>query len=204
MLIYATIIFGIVKYLEKRVILAKKDGNYCYIEPVKKISLQKLANLIYNFKSNMESIYVPKTGDEFIKKLFATFVNYLPVEKMVTSAKKNTDDRGSFTELVRTLDSGQFSISTSKPGIIRGNHYHNTKMERFIVIKGKAKITFENIATSEIHEFFVGEEKIEPVMIPPGYSHKIENIGNDEMILILWCNELFDENKPDTYFKLIK
>ena len=181
----------------------KKVGDCCYIEPVKKISLQELVDFLYSFKSNMESIYVPKTGDEFIKKLFATFVSYLPVEKMVTNAKKNTDDRGSFTELVRTIDSGQFSISTSKPGVIRGNHYHNTKMERFIVVKGKAKITFKHVVTGEIHEFYVSEEKIEPVMIPPGYSHKIENIGSDEMILMLWCNELFDENKPDTYFKEI-
>lgn len=183
---------------------AEKIDNYCYIKPTKKITLQELVHFLYNFKSNMESIYVPKTGDEFIKKLFATFVSYLPVERMISKAKKNIDDRGSFTELVRTLDSGQFSISTSKSGVIRGNHYHNTKMERFIVVKGKAKITFKHVVTNETHEFFVSEEKIEPVMIPPGYSHKIENIGNEEMILILWCNELFDENKPDTYFKEIE
>lgn len=173
----------------------------CYINPRKVITLQELADMLYFFKDCMKSIYVPNTGNDFVKKLFATYVSYVPVQEMISETKMNVDERGSFTELVRTLDSGQFSISTSKPGIIRGNHYHNTKMERFIVVKGTARITFSHVVTGQIYTFDVDDTSIRPIMIPPGYSHNIENIGNDEMILILWCNELFDEEYPDTYFK---
>ena len=172
-----------------------------YINPKKKITLQELSDLLYTFKNDMNSIYVPKTGDQFIKKLFATYVSYLPLEKMVTSAEKKVDQRGAFCELVRTLDSGQFSISYSKPGIVRGNHYHHTKMERFIVIKGKAKITFRHILTNEMKEYYVDDENIQIVTIPVGYTHMIENIGDKEMILMLWCNELFEEKHPDTYYE---
>lgn len=178
----------------------KKEGNYCYITPKYNINLDDLAKKIYSFNEHMNSIYVPSTGDEFTKKLFATYVSYIPLEKMRYLAKKNIDDRGSFTELVRTKECGQFSVSTSKPKIIRGNHYHHTKMERFIVVKGKAKISFKSIIDDETIEFIVSDENIEIVTIPVGYTHNIENIGDDEMILFIWCNELFDQNKPDTYF----
>lgn len=178
--------------------LPKKD--YHYIEPRKTISLGELAELIKSFYEHTHSIYVPKTGDPFIKKLFATYISYVPLEEMVADAKQNVDERGSFTELVRTLDSGQFSVSFSKPGIVRGNHYHNTKMERFIVIKGTAKISFKKVDSDEKIEFVVDGSKIQIVTIPVGYTHNIENIGDDEMILFIWCNELFDQNHPDTYF----
>ena len=174
-----------------------------YIKTRKIITIQELADLLYSFKNNMNSIYVPKTGDEFVKKLFATFVSYLPLEKMVFTPVEHVDDRGAFCELVRTNDSGQFSVSYSKPGIVRGNHYHHTKMEKFIVIKGKAKITFRNIVTNEKMEYYVSEEKLQIVTIPVGYTHNIENIGNSEMVLFIWCNELFDESHPDTYFEEI-
>ena len=126
------------------------------------------------------------------------------MEKTYTSAKKNVDERGSFTELVRTKECGQFSISISKPGIVRGNHYHHTKLERFIVIKGKARIGFTSIADGSSYEFEVSDEDIKVVTIPVGYTHNIENIGDDEMILGIWCNELFDEKFPDTYFKTVE
>lgn len=182
----------------------QKKEEYYYISPIKKINLQELADLIYSFKNDMESIYVPKTGDEFIKKLFATYVSYLPLEKMAISAEKHVDDRGSFTELVRTMDSGQFSISFSKPGIVRGNHYHNTKMERFIVVKGTAKIKLKKVNDEEYGEFIVNDDDIKVITIPVGYTHSIENIGEDEMILIMWCNELFNTKHPDTYFMEVK
>lgn len=180
-----------------------RDGIY-YINPRYKVTLGKVVELLNEFKSDMNSIYVPSTGNDFIKKLFATYVSYLPLEKDVTDTNKHVDERGSFTELVRTFTSGQFSISTSKPGVIRGNHYHHTKMERFIVVKGKAKITFESVIDNTRKEFYVDDSNIQIVTIPVGYTHNIENIGDDEMILILWCNELFDEKRPDTYRKLIK
>lgn len=176
-----------------------KDINY--IKTRKKISLANLSKLLYSFKNDMNSIYAPKTGDAFIKKMFATYVSYLPLDDMVFTPTQHIDNRGGFCELVRTLDSGQFSVSFSKPGIVRGNHFHHTKMERFIVIKGKAKITFRHVITNEIKEYFVSGDELKIVTIPVGYTHKIENIGDDEMILFLWCNELFDESHPDTYFE---
>jgi UDP-2-acetamido-2,6-beta-L-arabino-hexul-4-ose reductase len=176
------------------------DNEYCYITPVYKTTLGDLANMIKEFKNNMNSITVPQTGDEFTKKLFATYVSYLELPKMEFTPKMNTDDRGSFTELVRTIESGQFSVSVSKPGIFRGNHYHHTKMERFIVAKGKARISFRHINEKEVFNFDVDDSELKIITIPVGYTHKIENIGNDDMILLLWCNELFDKENPDTYY----
>lgn len=188
-----------ISVLHKNKPKVKKEGLY-YIEPVHRISIGELATLIKSFKENLNSIMVPKTGDEFIKKLFSTYISYVDLDDLVFSPKVNADDRGSFVELVRTKDSGQFSVSTTKPGIVRGNHYHHTKMEKFIVIKGKAKIKFKHVITNEIKEFIVDETDIKTVNIPVGYTHSIENIGDSEMIMLLWCNELFDQNRPDTYF----
>lgn len=182
---------------------SNKENNICYIKPRYKVKLGYIVDLLFEFKKSMSSIYVPRTGDDFIKKLYSTYVSYVPLDKMYSSAIKNTDERGSFTELVRTFDSGQFSVSISKPGVVRGNHYHNTKMERFIVIKGKAKITFTSIINNDSYEFFVDDTDIKIVTIPVGYTHNIVNIGDDEMILAIWCNELFDKEHPDTYFKAV-
>lgn len=181
-----------------------KEENYCYINPRYKVTLQEIADLLYRFKKSMNSIYVPNTGDEFVKKLYSTYISYLPLEKTYTSAKKNVDERGSFTELVRTDECGQFSISVSKPGIVRGNHYHHTKLERFIVIKGKARISFSSVVNDDSYSFEVDDSDIKIVTIPVGYTHNIENIGDSEMILAIWCNELFDEKNPDTYFQKVK
>lgn len=176
------------------------DG-FCYIKPKYKKTVGQIADMLYSFKDSMNGITVPSTGDEFTKKLYSTFVSYMPMEMMAVSAVKNTDERGSFTELTRTMSAGQFSISFSKPGVVRGNHYHHTKMERFIVVKGQAKIGFTNIVTGESYEFEVDDSDIKIVTIPVGFTHNIENIGKDEMILAIWCNELFDKENPDTFFK---
>ena len=179
------------------------DG-VCYINPRYNVTLGYIAKKLYGFRDSMNSIYVPNTGDEFTKKLYSTYISYLPLEKTYVQATKNVDERGSFTELVRTNECGQFSVSFSKPGIVRGYHYHHTKLERFIVIKGKAKIGFTSIIDGTSHEFIVDESNIQIVTIPVGYTHNIENIGDDEMILAIWCNELFDKEKPDTYFKPVE
>lgn len=178
----------------------QKEGNICYINPRYKKTLGELVTLIKSFKKDMESINVPETGDDFIKKLFATFVSYIDISKMSAHGKMNVDERGSFTELAHTKGCGQFSVSTSKPGVVRGNHYHHTKMERFIVVKGKAKISFRQIFSDEIYTYDVDDTDIQIVTIPPGYTHKIENVGDTEMVLFLWCNEIFDKEKPDTYY----
>ena len=182
----------------------EKEDYYYYINPRYKVTLGYIAEKLYEFKKDMNTIYVPNTGDDFVKKLFATYISYVPLEKMSTEAIKNIDERGSFTELVRTLDSGQISISFSKPGIVRGNHYHHTKMERFIVVKGKARISFKSVYDDTYYEFDVDDQKIQIVTIPVGYTHKNENIGSEEMILVIWCNELFDKEHPDTYYKEVK
>lgn len=176
-------------------------SNINYISPRKIINLQDLADLIYSFKDCMKTIWVPKTGDPFIKKLFATFVSYLPLKDMIQTPTQHKDERGAFCELVRTEDSGQFSVSYSAPGVIRGNHYHHTKMERFIVIKGQARISFRHVVTNKTMDYYVDDKELKIVTIPVGYTHQIENTGNDEMILFLWCNELFDEAHPDTFFE---
>ena len=113
---------------------------------------------------------------------------------------EHKDNRGAFVEILKTKDSGQFSISTSKPGITRGNHYHNTKNEKFLVIKGEAVIRFRHITSDEVIEYYVSDKKLEVVDIPVGYTHNITNIGDDEMVLVIWANELFDKENPDTYY----
>ena len=184
---------------------SEKVDDICYINPRYNVTLGYIADKLYEFNDSMNSIYVPNTGDEFTKKLYSTFISYLPLERTVTEAKKNVDHRGAFVELVRTNECGQFSVSFSKPGIVRGNHYHHTKLERFIVIKGKAKISFSSVLDpDDNYSFEVSEDKIEVVTIPVGYTHNIENIGDSEMILAIWCNELFDKDKPDTYYKEVK
>lgn len=176
-----------------------REDNFCYVPTTYTKSLGYIANLIKSFKKNDHGIMVPSTGDEFTKKLYATYISYVPLKNMVVDLEEHRDNRGIFCELVRTKEAGQVSISTTNPEIVRGGHYHHTKMERFIVIKGKAKIKFEHVITHETYEFEVSGDKLQYVTIPVGYQHSINNVGNEELILILWANELFDPNKTDTY-----
>lgn len=182
----------------------EKIGNYCYINPRYNVTLGYIVDKLNEFKESMSSIYVPATGNDFIKKLYATYVSYVDTDKTFVTAVKNVDERGAFIELMRTYECGQFSVSFSKPGIVRGNHYHHTKMERFIVIKGKAKISFSSVINDDKYSFIVDDSEIKIVTIPVGYTHNIENIGDGEMILAIWCNELFDKEHPDTYFKKVE
>ena len=176
-----------------------KDSSFCCVPIVYVKSLGYIANLIKSFKENDRGIMVPSTGDDFTKKLYATYISYVPLKEMVVDLEEHRDDRGVFCELVRTKEAGQVSVSTTNPNIVRGGHYHHTKMERFIVIKGKAKIKFEHVITHETYEFEVSGDKLQYVTIPVGYQHSINNISDGELVLILWANELFDPNKSDTY-----
>jgi UDP-2-acetamido-2,6-beta-L-arabino-hexul-4-ose reductase len=180
-----------------------KIGDYCYIYPKYEITVGKLADQLYKFKDSMNSLYVPRTGDEFTKKLYSTFISYIPFQNMVFDLESHEDERGNFVELLRTNEVGQFAISFSKPDVSRGNHYHHTKMERFIVVKGCARVQLQKIDDGTYYQFEVSGEKIQSVTIPVGYTHKIENIGDGEMILIIWGNELFEEAKPDTFFRKV-
>ncbi|MBQ8891789.1 MAG: NAD-dependent epimerase/dehydratase family protein [Bacilli bacterium] len=179
-----------------------KNG-ICYVSPVYEKNLGYIADKIKEFNVSMKSIIVPETGDDFVKKLFSTYLSYVPLDDMVYIPHMNIDDRGSFTELIRTKYDGQVSVSVSHKDIIRGNHYHHTKMEKFIVVQGMAKITFKHVLTGEEKEYLVDDTEFKIVNIPVGYSHKIQNIGDKEMILLIWCNELFDKEKPDTYYREI-
>ena len=176
-----------------------RENDFCIV-PISYIkTLGEISDLIKSFKDESTGIFVPSTGDEFTKKLYATYISYVPLNEMVVDLCEHRDERGVFCELVRTKECGQVSISTTNPNVVRGGHYHNTKMERFIVVKGKAKIEFEHVITHEKIEFEVSGDKLQYVTIPVGYQHSINNIGDDELVLILWANELFDKDVPDTY-----
>ena len=175
------------------------DDGFYYVNNVYKKSLGEIVDLIFSFKKNELDILVPTTGDEFIKKLYSTYLSYVPLNDLVVDMESHKDDRGVFCELVRTRDSGQISVSKTNPKVLRGGHYHNTKMERFIVISGEAKITFEHVIDHSKYEFYVSGDRLQYVNIPVGYQHRIDNIGDSELIMILWANELFDTNSPDTY-----
>ena len=186
----------LIKCLENK---ESRNGDYCIVPVSYKKTLGEIASLIKSFKKNDRGIMVPSTGDAFTKDLYATYISYVPLEELVVDLEEHRDNRGVFCELIRTKEAGQVSISTTNPNIVRGGHYHNTKMERFIVVKGKAKIEFEHVIDHNKYEFEVSGDKLQYVTIPVGYQHSINNIGDSELVLILWANELFDSKIPDTY-----
>ena len=139
-------------------------------------------------------------ADEFTKKMYSTYLSYLPKNQFSYPLKMNVDERGSFTEFIRTPDRGQTSVNVIKPGITKGNHWHHTKNERFLVVSGRGVVRFRRIGSNEVIEYFVSGEKLEVVDIPTGYTHNIENLGDDDMVVVMWANEPFDPERPDTYF----
>lgn len=173
---------------------------YYEIDITYRKTLGEILDLLLEFKNNRENLIIPKVGNGFERALYGTYLSYLPKDKFSYELKEYKDPRGSFVEILKTVDSGQFSISTSKPGITRGNHYHNTKNEKFLVIKGEAVIRFRHIYSDEVIEYHVSDKKLEVVDIPTGYTHNITNTGTDEMVLVLWANEQFDRENPDTYY----
>ena len=178
-----------------------RAGEYCEVPVVHKITLGEIVDLLYSFKESRDLRSIPDMSDAFTKKLYATYLSYLPEDKFSYELKMNCDERGSFTEIIRTLDRGQFSVNISKPGITKGNHWHHTKNEKFVVVSGKGVIRFRKIGEEKVHEYFVSGDKIEVVDIPTGYTHNIENLGDTDMVTFMWCNECFDPTKPDTFFE---
>ncbi len=170
------------------------------VTPVYKKTLGEIKSLLMAFKASRTELTVPRVGRGFERALYATYLSFLPTDKFSYELHGHSDDRGTFYEFVKTLDSGQFSISTTVPGITRGNHYHNTKNEKFLVIKGEASIKHRQIHGDEIIEYKVSDKKMEVVEMIPGYTHDITNIGDTEMVLLLWANETFDRDNPDTYY----
>lgn len=175
--------------------------DFCSVPIVHTITLGEIVDLIYSFKESRNNLSVPKLDNPFAKALYSTYLSYLPKDKFSYPLKMNVDARGSFTEIIRTSDRGQFSVNISKPGITKGNHWHHTKNEKFVVVSGKGLIQFRKIGTDEVIDYHVSGDKIEVVDIPTGYTHNIINEGEGDLVTFMWCNECFDPDNPDTYFE---
>lgn len=189
--------------------IAALNGNpsmcesFCTVSVTHTVTLGRIVDLLYSFKEMSQSLLVPNLADEFTKKLHATYLSYLPTDKFSYPLKMNVDERGSFTEIIRTTQSGQFSVNISKPHITKGNHWHHTKNEKFVVVSGQGIIRFRKIDNNDVIEYHVSGKKIEVVDIPTGYTHNIENIGEADMVTFMWCNECFDPQNPDTYYEKV-
>ena len=188
--------------------VAKENGRYCYVPVSHKVTLGEIVSLLDEFKAQPKTLLMPKIpAGSFAKKLYSTYLSYLPKEKAIFDLKMNSDDRGSFTELMKTADCGQFSVNISKPGITKGQHWHNTKWEYFIVVAGHGLIQERKIGLDEngrpypVIEFEVTGDKIQAVRMLPGYTHNIINLSDSEnLVTVMWANESFNPSKPDTFF----
>jgi len=179
-------------------------GNkYCDVKPVYDISVGQLADIIYSFKKQRTELCVPRVDNDFEKKLYSTYLSYMPLNDFGYDLKMNCDDRGSFTEIIRTNTTGQISVNIAKPGITKGNHWHNTKVEKFVVVKGIASIKFRHMITGEEVEYIVSGDNIKVIDIPVGYTHNITNIGTDDLVTVMWANEPFNKDRPDTYYEKV-
>lgn len=176
------------------------DKLFYEVPSIYTIKLNKIADLIKSFKKCREDKSIPNMSDAFTKKLYSTYLSYLPVDKFSYDLKMNIDNRGSFTEFIKTPDRGQVSINVSKPGITKGEHWHHSKNEKFLVVSGRGVIRLRKLDTEEIIEYFVSGDKMEVIDIPVGYTHNIENLGEADMVTVMWVNEIFNPEKPDTYF----
>ncbi len=179
---------------------ANADGEFFSVPVVHEILLGEIADLIRSFRASRQERKVPDMADAFTQKLYATYLSYLPTDAFSYPLKMNVDQRGSFTEMLRTEERGQVSINVSKPGITKGNHWHHSKNEKFLVVSGEGVIRFRRIDSDEVIEYFVSGEKMEVVDIPTGYTHNIENLGKTDMVTVMWASECFDPNKPDTFY----
>ena len=182
------------------------DGKYCYCPITHKVTLGEIEDLLSKFSAQPTTLEIPEIPcGSFEKKLYSTYLSYLPKEKVAFSLKMNVDDRGSFTELIKTAKCGQVSINISKPGITKGQHWHNTKWEFFIVVAGHGLIQQRKIGSSEVLNFEVSGEDIKAVHMLPGYTHNIINLSDTEnLVTVMWANEKFDSNHPDTFFEIVE
>lgn len=180
-----------------------EEGRYCYAPVTHKATIGRIVELLHAFHDQPQNLIMPAISNgSFEKKLYSMYLSYLPKEKVAFDLKMNCDDRGSFTELLKTVDHGQFSINISKPGITKGQHWHNTKWEFFIVVSGQGLIQERKIGTDEVIEFEVSGDKIQAVHMLPGYTHNIINLSETEnLVTVMWANEIFDLNHPDTFYE---
>jgi UDP-2-acetamido-2,6-beta-L-arabino-hexul-4-ose reductase len=172
---------------------------YNNVTPVFKVTVKRIVEIIKGFKNTRSDLTIPDFSDPFIKRLYATYLSYLPQDKFAYQPEIKIDNRGILAELLKSQASGQIFVSRTKPGITRGNHFHNTKVEKFCVLDGQAIIRFRDVSGKDVIEYQVSGEQITIVDIPPGYTHSIENIGQKELIVLFWANEIFDPENPDTY-----
>lgn len=186
-------------------VVEKQDGKFCFVPTTHRVTLGEIVELLESFKDQPSTLMMPKIPENsFAKKLYSTYLSYLPKEKTIFDLKMNKDDRGSFTELLKTFDCGQFSVNISKPGITKGQHWHHSKWEFFIVVSGHGLIQERKIATDEVIEFEVTGEKIQAIHMLPGYTHNIINLSEDkDLVTVMWANESFDPAKPDTFFETV-
>lgn len=187
-------------------VIPKVDGRYCFAPITHKITLGEIVGLINKFAEQPKTLMIPEIPEgSFAKKLYSTYLSYLPASKVAFPLKMNVDERGSFTELIHTLNAGQVSINISKPGITKGQHWHNTKWEFFIVVAGHGLIQERKIGSDEVIEFEVSGDNIQCIHMLPGYTHNIINLSDTEnLVTVMYCNEIFNPSKPDTYFEKVK
>lgn len=186
--------------------VAKEDGRYCYVPVSHRATLGGIVDLLHRFAGQPESLVVPEIPKgSFAKKLYSTYLSYLPKEKVAFPLKMNVDERGSFTEMLRSEKCGQVSVNISRPGVTKGQHWHNTKWEFFIVVSGRGLIQQRRVGSDEVIEFEVSGEDIRAVHMLPGYTHNIINLsGTENLVTVMWANEVFDPDRPDTYFEPVK
>ncbi len=182
-----------------------EKGKFCYVPTTHKVTLGEIVDLLESFKAQSETLIMPEIPyNSFAKKLYSTYLSYLPKEKTIFDLKMNCDDRGSFTELMKTMNCGQFSVNISKPGITKGQHWHNTKWEFFIVVAGHGLIQERKLGTDEVREYEVSGDKIQAIHMLPGYTHNIINLSDTEnLVTVMWANEAFDPQHPDTFFEVV-
>ena len=182
-----------------------REGMFCVVPTVHTITLGGIVDLLYSFKEMPKNLEVPDLGEPFTKKLYSTYLSYLPEGKFSYPLGMHVDARGSFTEIIRTADRGQFSVNISKPGVTKGQHWHHTKNEKFVVVSGHGLIQLRKIGTDEVVNFEVSGDKIEVIEMIPGYTHNIINLSDTEdLVTFMWANEAFDPNRPDTYFEKVE
>lgn len=177
-----------------------QNGLFCDVEVKHSIKLGDLADMIMSFRHSREDLHVPNMGSELERKLYSTYLSYMKEDDFAYDLNMHEDERGSFTEMLRTDERGQVSINVSKPGITKGNHWHHSKNEKFLVVKGKGLIRFRKIGTDKVIEYSVSDSKLQVVDIPTGYTHSIVNLGDEDMVTVMWASECYNPNKPDTYF----
>lgn len=187
-------------------VLPSAEGRYCYCPVTHHVTLGEIVELLKSFAEQPKTLMIPEIPNgSFAKKLYSTYLSYLPASKVAFPLKMNVDDRGSFTELVHTLNAGQVSINISKPGITKGQHWHNTKWEFFIVVAGHGLIQERKLGSDEVIEFEVSGDNIQCIHMLPGYTHNIINLSETEnLVTVMYCNEIFDPSHPDTYFEPVK